>query len=79
MAKNNFFYCIQYPELLNQTPSTELIFVSTSLESVPDLYFNHLWLSQAPSELPYPQTYSIFLRGIFQVPVLKTIQPNSIN
>jgi len=47
----------QNPELLNQTPSTELVFVSTHFKSVPNLYFNHLWPSQAPSEPPNHHTY----------------------
>ena len=60
---------IQQPKLLNQTPSTKLVSVSTQLESITDLYFNHLWPSRAPSEPPnhhtYPPDISIFLRRLF--------------
>jgi len=46
------YFRSQSLKLFNQTPSTKLVFVSTPLESVPDLYFNHLWPSPAPSEPP---------------------------
>ena len=36
------FFESQQPELLNQTPSTKLVSVSTQLESITNLYFNHL-------------------------------------
>ena len=76
------YFRSQYPELLNQTPSTKLVFVSTHLESVPDLYFNHLWPSQAPSEPPnhhtYPPDISIFLqRKLIFVWYVAATQPTS--